>query len=177
LELGNVGSVNFRKDRSDGRYYLESTDETFEYWHSCFACFGPPSVMLRWVPAGEREGTFRIALDKMKGPPPTPKEWEEDFVVPAKEAFNPDNIFGIVEPRYFAGPGLWSSMLDLIYSSRSSLAWKLLNEVWPPNKPGKEQFLTDFCSQLKTSPYWLDLKLTMLDAPRACVLANPRGTD
>jgi hypothetical protein len=106
----------------------------------------------------------------MHKPDPTPEEWKERTKV-TREAFGMDNPFsgGI-------GSWFWGSMLSLIYTGHSDLAWKLFDETWPPERQGKDKFLADFCSQLKTSPYWVDLESIVQSAPLTCARATPEET-
>jgi hypothetical protein len=150
-------------------YYFMAADWTFAYWRTDFADSPAPGVILRFVDDG-KGGSYHLALDKMQQPDPTPEEWRKDLSE-ARGAFTSKNPFG-----HGIGSELWGNMLELIYTGRSPLAWKLLDETWPATKPGKGAFLGDFCSQLKTSPYWADLEPTLHDAPPACLSAKPKNT-
>jgi hypothetical protein len=66
-------------------------------------------------------------------------------------------------------------MLDLIYTGHSDLGWKLFDGAWPAQRAGKDKFLGDFCTQLRTSPYWADLKKGIPSAPPACSVAGPKN--
>jgi hypothetical protein len=68
---------------------------------------------------------------------------------------------------------LWNTVLDLIYTGHSDLAWKFINEAGPKAQPGTNATLADFCSVLKVSPYWPDLEPTVKDMPSACANAKP----
>ena len=176
--LGDRDLAHFAKDPVDGKFYLHSADNTFAYWHTSFAESPAPSVVLRWVEDNPGHGSFRLALDKMQGHEPSAKEWKKNFVEPAHQAFEPGEAYADpLSGTYSVGPGLWSSMLDLIYSERSLLAWKLIDEVWPTSKSGKDKFLSDFCSQLSKSPYWPELQPTLKEPPQACrtALSKAKG--
>lgn len=153
----------------NGHYYHMTVDPTFEYWNAAYTEYAPTRVILQFV-KGSKGGAFHLALKKMHKPDPTPAEWKETTKA-AHEAFGADNPFsnGI-------GSWFWGSMLTLIYTEHSDLAWKLFEETWPPERPGKDKFLADFCSQLKTSPYWPDLEPTVQSAPPACANAKPKHT-
>jgi hypothetical protein len=153
----------------DGHYYHLTTDSTFVYWKADYAESTATRVILQFV-NDNKGGAFHLALKKMHEPVPTPEEWKETTKI-AREAFGADNPFsgGI-------GSWFWGNMLSLIYAGHSDLAWKLSDETWPPEKPGKDKFLADFCSQLKTSPYWPDLEPTVQGAPPACANAEPEHT-
>ncbi|HTW81160.1 MAG TPA: hypothetical protein VME23_16545 [Terracidiphilus sp.] len=153
----------------DGKFYFVGADWTFSYWQASFADSPAPGVIVGFVddPIG---GGYHLALGKMKKPQPTPEEWKE-ALSETRSAFGQTNPFsgGI-------GSQLWGNMLDFIYGGHSNLAWKILDESWPARRKGKDNFLSDFCSQLKTSPYWLDLKPTITDLPQPCANARPAKT-
>lgn len=147
-------------------YYYFANDWTFAYWPSSFA--GSPSapVVLRYVQDG-RVGSYHLALDKMRRPAPTSAEWNKDL----KDA---RATFAAGAWQLFIGATLWDTVLHLIYSGHADLAWKFLNEAWPPKTGGKNEWLGDFCSVLKSSPYWPDLENSVRDAPEACASVKPR---
>lgn len=153
----------------DGKYYFVGADWTFSYWQSSFADSPAPKVIVGFVDA-PNGGGYHLDLDKMRKPEPTPEEWQRDLSE-ARNAFRESNPFsgGI-------GSQLWGHMLDFIYEGHSDLAWKVFDESWPSRRRGKGEFLSDFCSQLKTSPYWLDLKTVIPDPPQSCANARPART-
>jgi len=106
----------------------------------------------------------------MKRAEPTAEEWKK-AIHEARSAFGEPNPFsgGI-------GTALWGEMLDFIYHGHSELAWRLFDESWPRARKGKNDFLADFCSQLKVSSYWPDLKDSIKNAPIACANAQPNRT-
>ena len=148
-------------------YYYLANDWTFAYWQASFAESPSPTVILRFE-EDTRGGGYHLALDKMRRPAPTAAEWDK-AMQEASTAFTADNPFsgGI-------GPELWRNMLDFIYNGHSSLAWKLFDEAWPAARPGKGEFLSGFCSQLKISPYWPDLEKAIPNAPPICATAKPK---
>ena len=103
----------------------------------------------------------------MQRPAPTPAEWKK-AVAEASDAIKEGNGIGDG-----IGSELWSNMLNLIYTSHSDLAWNLVDQAWPPQHPGKDKFLSGFCAQLKTSPYWPQLEPTILNMPPACTASAP----
>ncbi|NLF59314.1 MAG: hypothetical protein GX580_16915 [Candidatus Hydrogenedens sp.] len=77
---------------------------------------------------------------------------------------------------------LFETMQEFCYNGHGELAWKLLDRVWPrgrldlqvdvykgkrdwtlperywpPDAPGKEEYLTLFRKELRTSPFWGDI--------------------
>jgi len=150
-------------------YYYLANDWTFAYWRGSFADSPAPAVTLGFAD-NAKGGGYGLALDKMERPAPTTAEWAKQ-VQEARAAFTGDNQFsgGI-------GSKLWGDMLDLIYTGHSDMAWKLFDGAWPGARVGKDQFLADFCSQLKTSPYWPGLKEGIQSAPPVCSMAAPKNT-
>jgi hypothetical protein len=153
-----------------GHYYYLTADQTFEYWNGSYRSWATTTpVILKFV-KGSNEGAFHLALKKMYKPAPTPEEWRETLKT-SHEAFGADNPASGGIASWF-----WGNMLNLIYTGHSDLAWRLFDNTWPSERPGKDKFLTDFCSQLKTSPYWPDLEPTVQNAPSACANAKPDHT-
>jgi hypothetical protein len=152
-----------------GSYYFLTNDWPFAYWKTSFSDSPAPEIILRFADE-PRGGGYHLALDKMQRPHPTIEEWNTRLRE-AHEAFGESNPFsdGI-------GSYLWGNMLELIYEGHSELAWKLLDESWPADRKGKNSFLSDFCSQLKTSPYWPDLQPSIPNSPQVCTEARPKNT-
>jgi hypothetical protein len=93
---------------------------TFAYWRTSYADSPAPQVMLRY-----RDGIYRMAADLMRKPAPAPTElstrarqiqqgkWSEPCPGP---------------PEYPCPPsGLWSTMLDLLYTGHAVLAWQFFD--------------------------------------------------
>jgi hypothetical protein len=166
IDDGDGDLAHFADLDGDGHYYYKGNDWTFAYWDASFADSPAPAIVLRFVD-DDHGGRFHIAMDKMRSPEPSPEEWAK-AVGEAGDAFTAGSTFGDG-----IGSKLWSNMLNLIYTGHSKLAWKLLDETWPAQKMGKEKFLSDFCKQLKTSLYWLDIGKTLESEPPACSAATP----
>jgi hypothetical protein len=148
-------------------YYYLAQDWTFAYWWISFAGSPFHSVVLRYVddPKG---GGFHLAIDRMQGPAPTPEEWQKALREVRHELrLEQENMFNELPDV------LWQEILDLIYTGHSDLAWKFLDEVGPKAQQGNYPDLADFCSQLKTSPYWPDLAPTLKNTPPSCANVRP----
>jgi hypothetical protein len=169
LDAEDGDFAHFSPLDGEPHYYYLAYDWTFAYWRESFAGSPAPAVILQFEDDG-KSGNYHLALDKMRRPEPSQDEWKK-ATKEARDAFTENNPFdeGI-------GPELWGHMLNLIYSGHSDLAWKLFDEAWPTKKSGKEKFLSDFCSQLKISPYWPDLEKSIPAMPAACSKAPPRNT-
>ncbi len=166
IDDGDGDYAHFADLDGNRHYYYVGNDWTFSYWDASFANSPSPAVVLRFV-EDAKPAAYHLAIDKMQRPAPTPAEWSK-AVREASEAFGENSGFGDG-----IGSELWSNMLNLIYTGHSDLAWKLFDQAWPNQKPGKEKFLSGFCSQLKSSPYWPDLESTLQDTPPASAAAKP----
>lgn len=152
----------------DGHYYYITADWTFEYWPTCFACSPSALVTLRWVDDAKGRG-FHLAMDKMQTLAPTPAEWSKDLNA-AQKAVNAGSVDDIGQP-------LWGTVLNLIYTGHSDLAWKFVDAAGSKAQEKPFPALADFCSLLKTSPYWPDLQPTLQNTPLACANAAPTVTN
>ncbi|MEI9968606.1 MAG: hypothetical protein WDM87_08295 [Terracidiphilus sp.] len=147
---------------ADGHYYYMTADWTFGYWPTCFACSPSAVVTLRWTDDA-KGGGFHLAMDKMQIPAPTTAEWNKELSAAQKvvAAGDADSI----------GTTMWQTVLNLIYGGQSDLAWKFVDALGPKAQQKPLPALGDFCSELKTSPYWLDLQRTLKDVPPGCANA------
>lgn len=145
-------------------YFWFARDWTFAYWPSSFA--GSPSapVILQFE-TNRKGGKYHLALQKMHRPAPSSNEW-------AKEKNDARAMFASGGLDISSGPTLWNSILNLIYSGHSELAWKFFSQTWPSKLSGKDEWLGNFCSVLMSSPYWPDLKSSVQNAPPACANAK-----
>lgn len=165
LDTEDTWPAYFARSDHNGRYYFHAYDWTLAYWPSSFAGSPTAPIVLKFVKHGT-SGSFHLALDKMRKPPPSPHQWHANLKT-ARSAFA-QGAEGLN-----LQPALWYYVMQLIYSGHSNLAWKFLDEAWPANVPGKAEWTGDFCSLLKTSPYWPDLKVELKNAPPACANAKP----
>jgi hypothetical protein len=172
IDDGDGDLAHFEDLDGNGRYYYKGNDWTFAYWDASLEDSAAPAVVLRFVD-DDQGGRYHIVMDKMHTPEPTPEQWKK-AIQDAGEAFVGGSNFGDG-----TGSKLWSNMVNMIYTGHSKLAWKLLDETWlTPDQslaqaPNKEKFLSGFCSQLKTSQYWVDMEKTLEDVPPACTVAKP----
>ena len=104
-----------------------------------------------------------MAMSQMRTPAPTTAEWNADLSAAQKAvaAGDADSI----------GTTMWQTVLNLIYGGQSELAWKFVDALGPKAQQSPLPSLGDFCSLLKTSPYWPDLQPTLKDTPAACANA------
>lgn len=130
----------------DGDANLEFVlwDFAFAYWNASFAASPAPQIVLRY----ENDG-YHIAEDLMRAPAPSESEIRERAAEVA------------AHPRWAEGrppTKLWDIMLKWIYSGNDAAAWALLDQAWPPDVPGKEEFLGAFKEQLAKSQWWPEVK-------------------
>lgn len=151
-----------RFELSAGHYYYVTADWTFGYWPTCFACSPSALVTLVWTD-DKNGGGFHLATQMMQTPPPTTAEWNKELgdAQKAVAAGDADSI----------GTTMWQTVLNLIYDGHSDLAWKFVDALGPKAQQSPFPALGDFCSLLKTSPYWTDLQPTLKDVPAACANA------
>ena len=164
LDVGDSSNSHFERDTQNGSYYFVGSDESFAYWHTDFADSPIQKVILKPVSDLTGNLTFQLDQQQMHRRPPTKEEWQEKYLPQARAAFAPDAAFD----NYYAGSALWGQMLGWIYGGESNWAWKLVNMTWPAEKPGKDEFLKEFCGQLSQSKYWPDLQTQFGAPPTAC---------
>lgn len=152
---------------STGRWYFFTADWTFAYWYGSFAGSPVKEVVLQFIddPSG---GHYHLALDKVRRPAPSAEEWEK-----IQQAVRDD--IAKIQQGYVSDirSSLWQSVLYLIYTGQSDLAWKLIDEAGPVAPSGNNPTLSDFCGTLKTSPYWPDLHPSIAHMPKTCRDAKP----
>jgi len=168
LDAKDSDLAHFADLDGNHHYYYLAEDWTFAYWPSSFA--GSPSapIVLQFVEDG-KGGGFHLALDKMHRPVPTPEEWNK-ALREARQTLATDSL------EIDSGATIWSIVLNLIYTEHSDLAWKFVDESWPAKTKVKNDWLDDFCSILKASPYWPDIEPTLQNLPPACANAKPDST-
>jgi hypothetical protein len=157
-------------DLDHNRHYFYLTEDwAFAYWPGSFAGSPNAPIVLEYR-KDEKGGGFHLALDKMRKPSPGKKEWAEIMNYLNGE---------IAEQKAGYANGLstvlWAEVLQLLYSGHEDLAWKLADET--ANRAKLKQDLGDFCSILKTSQYWPDLKPSLKHIPPACEEAKPDTRD
>ena len=148
------------EDLDHNQHYFYVTTEIWSYWPRSFASSVQHKVILRWN--GKR---FALALDRMQAPPPTPRQWRAAVKAvddELKDGADPDGL----------GDALWQPTLNLIYEGHPDLAWKFVREVNPKALHQPDITLSDFCSMLKASQYWPDIKPTLQNMPETCAKAE-----
>lgn len=164
VDDGDGDGAHFADLDGNRHYYYVGNDWTFSYPSA--AGSSAPTVILRFVD-DPKAPSYRVAMDKMQRPEPTLTEWKKTVRDAESDMGNP----GALGDGH--GSELSKDMVNLIYTGHSDLAWKLVDQAWPSQRSGKDKFLSGFCAQLKTSPYWPQIKPTILDAPSACAESAP----
>jgi serine/threonine protein kinase len=143
--LPTDNTKSFFKDLDgDGRLEFVTTDGTFAGWRGIPASAPRPQVIFRF-----EDGRYRLSLTLMQKEPP-----EEAQMQAMKDRVRKS-------PSWRQGkepPELAREMIDLIYSGQAYVAWRFCSEAWPPNVPGRSQFLEEFRSRLDGSPYGAAVK-------------------
>ena len=144
LDVSHADLSHFEDLDNNGTLKFVTSDFTFAYWKTSFADSPAPDVILTF-----RDRLYRLDARRMHKPPPA-----EQVLFEMSEQVRTDEAW-----RNRDQPsGLWRIMLDLIYSGNADTAWKFFDKAWPENVQGKDQFLEEFKAQLKTSPYWVQIR-------------------
>jgi len=130
-----------------GAMRLRFQDPAFASWHRSEP--GPgPTVQLKYDPETRH---YVADADAMRKPPPDAAAFEQQAAAIRK-------TYAALPPGAL-DPSLWTAMLDLIYSGNADTARSLLDEAWPPDRPGEGDFLTDFSRQLWQGAIWRRFEL------------------
>jgi hypothetical protein len=161
IELEDSDTSHFVDLNHDGQYEIEGYDWTFAYWKASFNESPAPRIVLKY-----RAGRFRLALDLMRKPSPSPSKFDAmERAVEADNEWEPDAPPDC-EQDCGIPVALWKNMLDLMYTGHADLAWRLLDEAWPIEKKGEAAFAKAFYKRLSSSNYWPDLKESIGPCPR-----------
>ncbi|HPW69079.1 MAG TPA: hypothetical protein PLA82_06405 [Deltaproteobacteria bacterium] len=140
IDAGSSESARFLN--LDGLPGLEfiTDDWTFAYEPGGFADSPAPRVILKY------DGTsYVFAHDLMKQGPP-----DEDLVHATAESIR--TMGGWLTG--FPPPEIGQEMVDLIYSGNTAHALSLLDQAWPADVSGKDDFLLDLTTTLRKSPFY-----------------------
>ena len=129
----------------DGIPEIRLTDDFLAYLFSSFAYSAQATVILKYV-----NGHYLVAPELMKRP--ARLKWL-DTKIPKwrkllREHHDPD----------WPPPPLIQAMTNLIYSGNEKLAFQLVDEVWPQDISGKDDFLKSYREALADSRYYPELK-------------------
>jgi len=160
LKAMHSGGAHFADLNHDGTYEFVSNDWTFAYWHASFAESPAPAVIMALRKDNEGSYQYRLDLDLMRKPAPTPADLDQRIQKIRDDEAWKDGL----------NPALWTAMLELIYSGHPDLAWQVFDRAWPVSKPGKSGFLGAFCERLQTSEYFWDLAKSLENHPADCYL-------
>ncbi len=160
LDAKDSGGAHFEDIDHDGKYEFISNDWTFAYWHASFAESPAPTVILR--PQKDAYGNFgyELALGLMRKSAPSRARLEAII----------NEIRAEQDWKHRVPVSLWAAMLNLIYTGNAGLAWDVLDQAWPKEKPGKSGFLGAFCDRLGDSNYFDPS--TLNPHPADCFLGN-----
>ncbi|MDQ2975463.1 MAG: hypothetical protein M3R69_08645 [Acidobacteriota bacterium] len=149
LDIGNGEGIRAKRLGGGDGVAIVTNDDTFAYWNTDYADSPQPEVILRY-----RDGAYRPDFELMRKAAPSwndlsaaAKEDRASLAATANEPYPPKDSTSFL-------PAFWGRMLDLIYAGHEDLAWRYFDEVWPPQKRGKDLFARDFKKQLSESRYW-----------------------
>ncbi len=128
----------------NGQLAFVTADPTFSGWNASLAESPAPDVIFAF-----RDGLYLLSGRLMSKPAPADNILEEKARVIQK-----DDIWNEGVPPI----ELWKTMLDLIYTGHADVAFRFFDQSWPGKVSGKDTFLAKFKTQLKTSPYWIEIK-------------------
>jgi hypothetical protein len=155
---GEHSPFEFKDLDGDRKYEAIGRDWTFAYWNASMAGSPAPEIILQL-----KDGRYRLAENMMKKPPPDHNELLE-----LAAEFKGNALFydESMQSLHWEAEW-WAVMLELIYTGNGDLAWKFCDWFWPVSDQQsiskkymaeKKKFLAEFKKQLKTSPFWPDLK-------------------
>lgn len=143
LDAGNYLPL-FRQADGDPALEIELRDNIFAYWRAPFAKSPAPRVILDF-----QEGRYRTAPELMRQP-----ALGESRLFRRAQALRSGRGWDR-DPRYPLDSGLWTVMLDLVYSGNLTQAERFLELAWPEGRPGRADFHRAFFDcQLRFSLYW-----------------------
>lgn len=167
IDAGNGMAIRPAADFARaGQYNLGIPDQSFDYWHGPHATSPFPEVLYRLS-----TGHLEIDLHAMLRPAPSPADLDSTAAAVRRSMTGAGSI---------EDPQLWRSMLDLIYSGHEGEAWTFFESAWPPDRPGKKQFLAEFKTVLSASLHYQNLRAALAahvagEAPPAAVVPQPSG--
>ena len=155
---GQHSSLLFKDLDGDRKYEAIGRDWTFAYWNASMGGSPAPEIILRW-----KDGRYRLAENLMKKPSP-----DHNGLLKLAKEFRDGAVFQDESMQSLHWEAeWWAVMLELIYTGNGDLAWKFCDWFWPISDQqsiskkylaDKKRYLAEFKKQLKTSPYWPDLK-------------------
>lgn len=149
-EIANVDGGNYQPyfedmDR-DGIPEIRVGDDALAYLFSSFAFSAIAEVVLKYT-----NSRYRVASDLMKKPVLKRDDFEEkieEWQIKIKEHSDPD------WPPY----DLIQAITDLVYTGNKVIALDLIERVWLPGVPGKEQFMHKYEDALRESRFYLEFE-------------------
>lgn len=129
---------------------LKFGDFNFAYWRASFADSPAPAIILHFDRAS---GRFEPDIEAMRRPAPDDATLTR-MVLDIRKAETQ-----IPKGEKPPAPLLWQHMLDLIYSGNAESARRLLDQAWPAQRPGKDEFFACFTGKLVQGEWWRSAKL------------------
>jgi len=148
IEAIDLADSDLTIEAGKGGMRLRFRDMAFASWNASFEKSPAPTVLLKY----DRETrNYEADAEDMRAVAP-------DAAALTQKAEAIRKTYEAL-PEGQLDPSLWTAMLDLIYSGNSDAARTLLDDAWPPNRPGEDAFLTDFSKQLWQGAIWRKYEL------------------
>jgi hypothetical protein len=149
-EVSEIYAGNYEADvidlDHDGAKEIRVLDDFLVYRFSCFASSAKSKVVLKYV-----AGRYAVAPELMKRPPPS---WESlNAKVPQwRRALRAHS-----DPEW-PPPALIQAMTDLLFTGNETIAFDLVDRVWPSDIAGRTDFLNSYREALAESKYYAQFK-------------------
>jgi hypothetical protein len=167
LDAGPDELARFKDIDRDGEIEFYVHDLAFDYWHSNLSDSPKPMVVYEYS-----DGKYALDMEGMRKRAPDSDGIQEkidainariEYILSGrKEKGKQDEIDEVYYSAWIKGDTIipsetWSYMLELIYGGHYKLAWEFLDQAWPKDKPGKEEFILECKLQLAKSRYWEEI--------------------
>ena len=125
-------------------------DDVFAYEFSSFASSAQGKVILKFS-----EGTFRVAPEYMIASPPDFRSYKNK-IQKWYNHFTDDETGELPHPEFV------QTITTLVFSGNKDAAMELLQIVWPPTIPGRDEFWKDYEELLQTSRFYPDFESVII---------------
>lgn len=142
IQQGDCDEGTFQRQR--GGYVFVGCDPAVTMYGAGTADAAVPKVILSYA-----NGTFHLALNFMKKPPPSKEELNAKAAdISANPTWSTQDVPG----------AFWQYVIDLTYSGNSGSVDPFVSAAWPAQRTDKNQQMQDLVEQLKKSRYWADIQ-------------------
>lgn len=143
IQSGDCDRSHFQR-QSDGGYVFNGCDAAVKMYGTGEADAAIPEVAMRYA-----NGSFHLAPDLMRKPPPTIEELKAKATeIAGSPTWSTKDV-----------PGLfWRYVIDLTYSGNWRSADQFIALAWPAQRADKSEQVEEFMAQMQKSPYWADIQ-------------------